>query len=282
MHFLFITAFLSLSLLAATTPPVSAELAPTLQQGKTYLGGIDIEEYWVSEKLDGIRARWTGSHFLTRNGNPLTPPAFFTEGFPRLPLDGELWKGRGEFQTVASTVLDKAPNAAQWREIKFMVFDHPSHKGTFTERLISMKALEKNTHSPYFHVIPQFRLANEALLMQKLKEIEHAGGEGLMLQHGENPYTKGRTHALLKVKSYQDAEATVTGYTPGKGKYLGHVGALKVVTSTGITFKLGSGLSDLQRKTPPPVGSLVTYKYYGLTNAGKPRFASFLNVRALP
>ena len=45
-------------------------------------------------------------------------------------------------------------------------------------------------------------------------------------------------------------------------------------------FKIGTGFSDSERKNPPAIGSIVTYKYFGLTNKGIPRFASFVRVRA--
>jgi DNA ligase-1 len=71
----------------------------------------------------------------------------------------------------------------------------------------------------------------------------------------------------------------VVDYSDGKGKYQGQVGALVVETGDGRRFKLGSGLSDSERADPPPLGSTVTYKYYGLTSTGLPRFASFLRIR---
>jgi DNA ligase-1 len=48
----------------------------------------------------------------------------------------------------------------------------------------------------------------------------------------------------------------------------------------GVRFKIGTGLSDAQRRNPPPVGSVVTYRFRGLTDAGVPRFASFVRVAA--
>jgi DNA ligase-1 len=85
---------------------------------------------------------------------------------------------------------------------------------------------------------------------------------------------------LLKVKRFDDAEATVIKHVRGKGKYTGMMGALLLETPEGIRFKVGSGFSDLERQNPPKVGAVVTYKYFGLTKKRKPRFASFLRVRA--
>ena len=258
-----------------------ADAPPAVQLGKTYSGDIDISEYWVSEKLDGIRARWTGTQLISRQGNPFHPPQAFIENLPATPLDGELWTTRNEFQTIASIVKDHVPDTQQWSRVKLMIFDLPTHAGDFTQRIKAMRKLIANTANPSLKMVKQYRLADHTALIKKLKEVEKLKGEGLMLQHQDNHYTQGRTNALLKVKSYQDAEATVIGYTAGKGKHQGKMGALKVVTTDGIKFKLGGGFTDLQRQNPPPMGSVVTYKYYGLTRSGKPRFASFLRVRGV-
>ena len=110
-------------------------------------------------------------------------------------------------------------------------------------------------------------------------ELEKAGAEGLMLHHQDALYKTGRSSDLLKLKTYQDSEARVIGYRPGKGKYQGMVGALVVKTPDGKEFAIGSGLTDALRQTPPPIGAMVTYRYNGLTRRGLPRFARFLRVR---
>ncbi|HEX9801746.1 MAG TPA: DNA ligase, partial [Gammaproteobacteria bacterium] len=44
-------------------------------------------------------------------------------------------------------------------------------------------------------------------------------------------------------------------------------------------FAVGSGLSDEERREPPPIGSTITFKHHGWTRRGKPRFAVFWRVR---
>ena len=84
---------------------------------------------------------------------------------------------------------------------------------------------------------------------------------------------------MLKLKPYLDAEATVIQHLPGKGKFAGMMGALLVEMDNGKRFRIGTGFSDAERRNPPPIGSVINYKYHGLTNNGVPRFASFLRVR---
>ena len=252
---------------------------PTLLLAQRYEAGIDVKQYWISEKLDGVRAFWTGQQLLTRGGQVIAAPAWFVAKFPRQALDGELWLGRNQFAQTLSIVSKAQAVDAQWQQIRYHIFELPNAPGTFTERIQAMQALSAKHQSPYLQVIPQFRLANHAELMTRLTALEQQGAEGLMLHHQDAHYKTGRSSDLLKLKSYQDTEAEVIGYRPGKGKYQGMVGALVVKTPDGKTFAIGSGLTDALRQNPPPLGTMVTYRYNGFTNKGLPRFARFLRIR---
>ena len=238
-----------------------------------------IKAYFVSEKLDGIRARWTGNQLLTRGGHLIYSPAWFTRQWPAIPLDGELWVGRARFEDVSSIVLSQTPDE-RWHEVVFKLFDIPDKTRPFEQRVTHMKALVKEVNQAWFGMIPQYTLTTIAALELALDEVTQKGGEGLMLHHRKAKYVQGRASHLLKVKRYQDSEARVLSYIEGKGEISGLMGALSVMTPDGITFKLGSGFSMAQRRSPPAIGSIVTYKYYGVTKNGKPRFASFLHVRS--
>ena len=252
---------------------------PPLQLARVYQPGMDLQGYWVSEKLDGVRAYWDGQQLLSRGGNVIAAPEWFLRDFPDQPLDGELWMGRGRFAQVSAAVRRLQPKAEEWRQIRFMLFDLPASGVPFSERIIRMRQLTRDTGSYHLAMVQQRPATDHEALLADLDRVLAAGGEGLMLHHGDSVYQAGRTAALLKVKTFQDAEATVVDYTTGKGKYQGQVGALVVETEAGRRFKLGSGLSDAERADPPPLGSTVTYKFYGLTSTGLPRFASFLRIR---
>ena len=252
---------------------------PPLQLARVYQPGMDLQGYWVSEKLDGVRAYWDGQQLLSRGGNVIAAPDWFLRDFPDQPLDGELWMGRGRFAQVSAAIRRLQPKAEEWRQIRFMLFDLPASGVPFSERIIRMRQLTRDTGSYHLAMVEQRPATDHEALLADLDRVLAAGGEGLMLHHGDSVYQTGRTAALLKVKTFQDAEATVVDYTPGKGKYQGQVGALVVETEAGRRFKLGSGLSDAERADPPPLGSTVTYKFYGLTSTGLPRFASFLRIR---
>ncbi len=273
---LLLTCFFAQPLAAAETT------TPRLMLATSYRSGAEVSDYWVSEKLDGVRGRWDGRRLHTRGGQPITPPAWFTAGWPKVAMDGELWIGRGRFDEVSGLVRSGKTDGTAWRRVRFMVFDLPDHPGNFDARVMRMRALLAATRISWLQPIPQYRLANATELDDRLKQVVASGGEGLMLHHRNAHYRIGRSDDLLKYKPYEDAEARVVAHTPGKGKYAGMLGALVVQHADGREFRLGSGLTDAQRYAPPPIGSLVTYRYNGLTSKGLPRFARFLRIRHDP
>ena len=267
--------------------PLSADgPAPALMLAKVYSKGIALQDYWVSEKYDGVRGYWDGEKLLTRGGERVVAPAWFTAGWPKTPLDGELWAGRGHFPKAVSTVRQQTPainGENNWRAMRFMVFDVPAQTGAFTERIPKVIEATAAIDQPWVQAVVQSRATNHQALQELLTRTVEQGGEGLMLHRGASLYTATRSDDLLKVKTHEDAEARVIGHLPGKGKYSGQLGALMlempgVDGKTPLRFKLGTGFNDQQRKEPPPVGSLVTYRYRGVNDSGIPRFASFVRI----
>ena len=252
---------------------------PALTQARIYQGDADLSRYWVSEKFDGVRAYWDGEDLISRHGNRFDVPATFTRGFPEQPLDGELWMGRGTFSRMVGLINRHDTGPEHWRDVYYMVFDLPRAAGPFNDRLRTLRRLLKDHDNPHLRLVRQIKVADRAALNRRLEKVIEAGGEGLMLHRGDAPYRSYRSTDLLKVKPYQDAEARVVAHLPGEGRLEGKMGALLLETASGRHFRLGTGFSDAQRANPPPIGSLVTYKFYGRTRHGLPRFPSFLRVR---
>jgi DNA ligase-1 len=260
---------------------------PKIQRSTVYKSDlnqpINIHEYFISEKLDGIRGFWNGTNLFTRRGNLIHTPAWFTKDWPNTYIDGELWSNRGEFEKISSCVRKHKPHKPQkvscWQKIHFMLFDLPKNLGTFAQRIEQMNNLVEITNSPYLLVIKQEKTTSITLLHQRLSNIVNNGGEGLMLHHQAAHYKAGRSHDLMKLKQHNDAEAIVIAHIEGKGKYRNKMGSLKVKMPSGLLFKIGSGFTDKQRQNPPAIGSTITFKYIGKTARGVPKFASFLRVR---
>jgi DNA ligase 1 len=269
-----------LGLLVASVPvPSWAGDAPSLMLANVYRPGVPLRDYWLSEKYDGLRGFWDGQRLLTRGGEVIAAPAWFTAGWPAVPMDGELWSGRGRFEETLSTVRRHTSNDEAWRRVRFMVFDLPTHRGRFTERIHACVKLVQQLNQAWVQAVPQERVASHAELMVRLDRLVKAGGEGLMLHRGDSFYRAERTDDLLKVKTHEDAEARVLQHLPGHGRHTGRMGALLVETPEGVRFRLGTGFTDAQRDHPPAVGEWVTYRFRGINQSGVPRFASFVRRR---
>lgn len=277
------TAVLAALLPAAFLSPhhhaLAANPVPAPMLAGTFHDATALDGWLVSEKLDGVRARWDGRRLLTRNGDPIDAPGWFTAGWPAQAMDGELWIARGRFQPISELVRALHADESAWKPVRFMAFDLPGDGGMFALRASRLQALVKHANAPQLHVIAQTRVPDRSTLDARLREVVASGGEGLVLHRATAHYHGGRSDDLLKYKPADDAEARVIGYRPGKGKYTGMVGALLVEDAQGRRFALGSGLSDAERRHPPQPGSWVTFRYNGLTEKGTPRFARFLRMR---
>ena len=273
-----ITFFLSLVFFLASALALDK---PELMLAKTFRAPVTVGDYWISEKLDGVRARWNGHQLISRGGIVLVAPDWFIKGFPGKALDGELWITRGKYQQTVSVIKKLKPHPG-WQKIKFMIFDLPDHPGTFSERLKVMHGIVEQTNSSYLKIIPQYHIGSTNELMRHLKSVISQGGEGLMLHHKSGLYRSGRSNDLLKLKLFTDAEAIVVDYRQGKGQFAGIMGAIKVRTDTGKTFYIGSGFSHRERAQPPTIGSTISFRHQGVTDSGIPRFAVFIRVRNEP
>lgn len=251
---------------------------PILQHAGRYRGNEDIAGWMMSEKLDGIRGYWTGSQLLTRKGRRIYAPQWFTEALPPFALDGELWRKRNDFAFVQQTVLDTVPSE-DWRQITYNVFEVPEASGDFSARLEQARAWFQRHPAPHVRLIEQAVCKGPEHLDRFLAQIESSGGEGVIVKNPDLSCHAGRCPDVLKVKKFSDMEGLVITHNPGKGAFRGMMGSLTLRLENGIEFKLGTGFSLADRKNPPPVGSVVSFKYQGYTRNGIPRFASFWRTR---
>ena len=269
---------LCLSIAISLASTIAAEDKPALLLAEKYHQNIDLAAYWISEKLDGVRAFWDGKQLVSRGGNTFAAPSWFTAGFPAVALDGELWVGRGKFEETVSIVSRHVPHDG-WRQVRYMVFDLPEAPGTFDERLQSLRAAVAAAPGEFLAVVPQTKVADHKALLEKLDVVVANGGEGLMLHRGDSRYRGGRSMDLLKLKKFDDAEGIVIAHNPGQGRLAGLMGSVTVRTEQGLVVKIGSGFSAAERRNPPPIGATITFKHQGFTASGKPRFAVFWRIR---
>lgn len=240
---------------------------------------LDPTGWWYSEKLDGVRAYWNGKDFISRQGNIFHAPDWFKAPLPKgVILDGELWMGRRMFQKTLSVV-----RRHNWGDlskcVRYVIFDVPEHGGTFEARINAAFNHTIAANVPHFRAHPHDLVKSRDHLMAELAKIEALGGEGLMIRKPGSLYEVGRSDTLLKAKPFKDDEGTVLEHVPGKGKHAGKLGGLVVQLANGKTLNIGTGLTDEERRNPPPVGCRITFRYTELTDGGIPKCASFVAAR---
>ncbi len=246
-------------------------------------GKDDLTGWLMSEKLDGVCAKWDGQKLWTRSGRQLNPPQWWTDRLPNFPLHGELWGGRGRFQSTSGTVRRTAEDK-EWQNIRLAVFNTDWNEMAPFEQRIAMAAavihaLEPNTVA---FIVAQRPIESMQQAMKWYQEVTAQGAEGIVMVNPQAPYIDGRsTHAQRHVPLTR-REATVTGHQPGQGAHLGRMGALLVtaeINGQQVNFRIGTGFSNKQRENPPAIGAVITVAHRGLTDSGVPRFPAFVGVR---
>ena len=263
--------------------PLKPEGAEDVAELPILLAHVWTDEYdpagwWMSEKLDGVRAYWDGKQFLSRKNNIFYAPDWFTAGLPGHPLDGELWIARKQFDKTSGVVRSQG-TPERWREVRYLVFDAPDARGPYEDRLKSLQDGFGGWKNSFTALHDHAACEGFDHLFAELDRVTKLGGEGLMLRKPGSTYERTRSTSLLKVKKFLDTEVTVLGYEAGKGRHKGRVGALRVRLGSGVEFEVGTGLKDRERENPPAVGSIVTVKYQELTKDGVPRFPVYVGER---
>ncbi|CBQ72011.1 related to DNA ligase [Sporisorium reilianum SRZ2] len=175
----------------------------------------------------------------------------------------------------------------EWNRIKFMIFDSPSMGSKPVEerwaeiekRFGSTEGLDIDSlQGPQIKLVKHIKCEGRAHLAELMESVELKGGEGLMLRQPGSKYEGKRGNTLFKLKSWYDAEAEVIGYADGSGRHEGRTGSLVARMACGTVFRVGTGMSDAQRDNPPPIGSIINYRFFELSEDGYPRFPAFRGV----
>ncbi len=265
----------------AATPNSQLASSERVMLATPWQDTLNPADYLVSEKLDGVRAVWDGSVLHFRSHRTIAAPHWFLAALPATPLDGELWLGRHSFDGLSGIVCKQTPDDDEWRYVNYMVFDLPHAPEPFAQRSARIREWVAAAQQPWLKAVEQTTIADAAGLRTRLNEVVAAGGEGLVLHRADALWAPGRSDALRKLKLAPDEEGRVIAHIAGAGKYQGRMGALLLQTPDGHRFSLGTGFSDAMRANPPPVGTVVTYRYRDRTPSGLPRFASFMRIRGL-
>ncbi|MDB5313279.1 MAG: ligase [Gemmataceae bacterium] len=263
---------------AKTKADGEEDAGPPVLLAGTWDNALDLSSWWMSEKLDGVRAYWDGKQFISRQGNLYHAPDWFIDGLPAVPLDGELWVARKSFQRTVG-IVRRQDKPDIWKEVKYLIFDAPAAGGPFEDRVKFLRDGVAGWNATFAALHDHQLCRGVDHLREELGRVEGLGGEGLMLRQPGSKYEAGRSSTLLKVKSFRDDEAVVIGHEPGKGRHAGRLGALTAKLTNGKVFSVGTGLSDKERANPPAVGAVISFRYQELSDAGIPRFPSYIGLR---
>lgn len=252
--------------------------APRLFLLKTYRDDMDVTGWVMSEKLDGVRAYWDGEKLKSRSGRVLSPPHDYTKDFPPFALDGELWSSRGAFEHVVSIVNSKVAHE-RWNQLSYYIFEVPDQKGGLFDRLNVLEAYMDKHSVEEIKIISQKMIKSKQEVKEYFDEVIKLGGEGIVIRDPKEVYYTGRTNSAFKYKPFMDAECRLVSVIEGKGKLTGQMGAIRC-DFEGRIIKIGSGFNADHRRYPPGIGSWISFKYYGLTHLGNPKYPVFLRVRS--
>lgn len=226
----------------------------------------NIVGWLISEKLDGVRAYWTGRGFRSKSGRVIRVPRWFMRGLPATPLDGELWLGRGRFDDLV--VVLQRPGDPRWREVRYMVNDSPAAGVTFARRSAAVPAAV--AEAQYAVAMQHDRCEGLDTMRRLLAGVLRTGGEGLVARDPD----ASDPNAALKIKPCPDAEGVVVGYTPSRVDE-DRIGALIVQIGDEQEILVGAGLNNEERDEPPAIGTTITYRYRGLSRKGLPLQATY-------
>ena len=115
----------------------SASDGPPILLAQKWDNAQDLTDWWISEKLDGVRAYWDGKRFLSRRGNVYHAPSWFIKDLPDCPLDGELWIDRQAFQRTIS-IVRRQDKSDHWKDVRYVIFDAPKSAKDFESEYTGM------------------------------------------------------------------------------------------------------------------------------------------------
>ena len=232
---------------AAKTAKDDEDEAPPLLLAESWDNATDLTGWWMSEKLDGVRAYWDGKQFLSRLGNLFTPPTGSSRACPTSPLDGELWLDRKKFQRTVS-IVRRQDKSDHWKEIRYVVFDAPKLDKASRSGSQFVRRVPRSDNGRPMPSLTSTSSAGHGPPAAELARVEALGGEGLMLRAAglEVREPAGRRRCSRSRRSTMPRHAS--SGTCRAGRHKGRLGALFVELPDGTTFSVGTGFSDAQRE----------------------------------
>lgn len=265
---------------------------------------------YISEKLDGYRIRWDRSHMRLSGGDPVLIPEWLFKVLPReYCLDGEVWMGYGEFESMGF-LRSQVMNEAAWLKSKYCVFNIPIQGTRWKDNFKMLREIVEDCKCRWYRIrkeyglnipcpivlVEQKRCKSKEQMMEMYQDILNQGGEGLMCVDPNMEYQPGKRIGMWKVKPLHDAEAKIIGYNicSTNRKKLGGFQVEAIgdgLVPRGTVFDIACdfmhensrmqsnwnykrGKHDIYK-----IGDKVTYKFMEVQKSGKPRFPKLKGIR---
>lgn len=268
----------------------------------------DGTEFWLTQKLNGVRATLYKGELIARSGQPYTGLGHILDAVGKyaeswnVVFDGELTlKDKGElsdneaFRTATGIINgDDADKTCICYTIFDMIseseFDgvvQPSENYGYRRETLDLCA--ELLHTDCTRVLPVlYHGTDQHKIWELLEQMVSEDKEGLMLNTNV-PYYRKRHKGILKVKQFYSMDLPILRCEEGSGRLAGTLGAF-VLDYQGNEVRVGSGFSDEQRraywqKREEIAGMLCEVKYKEISADKKTglqslQFPIFIRLRA--
>ena len=249
----------------------------------------------VQPKYDGVRCltyRKGGALMMqSRGGDPYVVHHLRVALEPvvngSMVLDGELYIHGMSLQNITSLVKRPREESAQLTYCIYDITDLNDQSAPWSQRLQSLLAFfgsypfitNAGIHMTW-HCIAgtpeQVQMAHDQYVQQ--------GYEGAIIRQHHGLYRFGyRSHELLKLKSFQDAEFRIIGWTRGKGKFEDYP-VFKCITAEGKDFDCLPKGTDQERRemlanANSYIGKDLNVRFFQWTDERKPQFPIGMYIR---
>lgn len=232
------------------------------------------KDAFVEAKYDGVRCIWIVrngvARAFSRNGKEFLNFGAIADQLAKCIPDGTVIDG----EVISESFNSLMTQAQRKTDANFsgllMAFDtisfdeFASQKSTagLKDRRVTLEGYYDDLRSEFgddllvelSHAVKNVNVLREQHIVTDLFQQQlEAGFEGIMIKQADSPYEFKRSRSWLKMKPTETWDLKVVNLIEGTGKYEGMLGALVcegIDDASGhkITVKVGSGLSDDQRK----------------------------------
>lgn len=218
--------------------------------------------FYLTEKLNGVRATYYDGHMVSRTGKTYTGVYHIVKEIEAvvgtdMVVDGEITikdkagMSDNEAFRVAAGIVNS--DAEEKTGLQFTIFDALSREDfdndtspTYSSRREYLNSIADKFTGGSVHVLPElYRGTDQSVIPSYLDQMVAADKEGLMLNL-DVPYKRKRHKGILKIKRFYTMDLKIVNCEEGSGRLAGTLGAF-VVDFHGNEVRVGSGFTDEQR-----------------------------------